>query len=109
VDEPTQDAATPRNELEAAIAGIWQEVLGLPSVGVHDDFFELGGHSLLAATLASSISDLMHVDFRVRDVEDQPTIASQAEAIARALIQHGAAGLLADAPSEPPVTTPRRP
>jgi amino acid adenylation domain-containing protein len=38
---------TPANEVEAAIAAIWQEVLRVPRVGRNDNFFDLGGHSLL--------------------------------------------------------------
>lgn len=40
------------NETEKALVGIWQEVLGRQSIGVHDDFFELGGHSLNVVRLA---------------------------------------------------------
>jgi amino acid adenylation domain-containing protein len=36
----------PRTDREAAMAGIWAEVLGLPRVGVFDDFFALGGNSI---------------------------------------------------------------
>ncbi|HEX6037441.1 amino acid adenylation domain-containing protein, partial [Longimicrobium sp.] len=38
----------PLGEVEAALAEIWGEVLGLERVGRWDHFFELGGHSLLA-------------------------------------------------------------
>ncbi len=34
----------PRTPSEAALAAIWAEVLGLETVGMHDDFFELGGN-----------------------------------------------------------------
>jgi thioesterase domain-containing protein/acyl carrier protein len=45
----------PRTETEQALAGIWSEVLGVDSIGVHDNFFDLGGHSLLAVRLWSQI------------------------------------------------------
>jgi aryl carrier-like protein len=41
----------PQNETEAALAGLWSEMLGVRQVGRHDNFFELGGHSLLAIAL----------------------------------------------------------
>ncbi|HEX8321936.1 amino acid adenylation domain-containing protein, partial [Longimicrobium sp.] len=41
----------PLGEVEAALAEIWAEVLGVDRVGRWDHFFELGGHSLLAIKL----------------------------------------------------------
>ncbi|MBO4122688.1 amino acid adenylation domain-containing protein, partial [Cupriavidus gilardii] len=38
----------PRDETEALLAQIWQEVLGVERVGVTDNFFELGGDSILS-------------------------------------------------------------
>ncbi len=35
----------PQSGMERRIAAIWQEVLGLDSVGTNDNFFDLGGHS----------------------------------------------------------------
>ena len=45
----------PRNKLERELAEIWQQVLGIPRAGIHDDFFDQGGHSLLAVRLMSKI------------------------------------------------------
>ncbi|WP_219621585.1 non-ribosomal peptide synthetase, partial [Cupriavidus pauculus] len=41
-----QTYEAPQGGTEAALAGIWQEVLGVAQVGRHDNFFELGGDSL---------------------------------------------------------------
>ncbi|WP_322763132.1 amino acid adenylation domain-containing protein [Frankia sp. Cr2] len=40
-------SATPRTEVEAAIAGIWRSILGVPEVGIDENFFDAGGNSLL--------------------------------------------------------------
>ena len=53
--EATNNYVAPRNVTELQLAQIWSKVLGLSSVGVHDDFFEIGGHSLLAVRLVSVI------------------------------------------------------
>ena len=45
----------PRNETEQLLASIWQEVLGLDRVSVHDNFFEIGGHSILSMQVIARI------------------------------------------------------
>jgi hypothetical protein len=37
----------PRTPTEALIAEIWQNLLGVERIGVHDNFLDIGGHSLL--------------------------------------------------------------
>ncbi|BBD60329.1 amino acid adenylation domain-containing protein [Nostoc sp. HK-01] len=46
----------PSNSLELQLAQIWQQVLGIQSLGVKDNFFELGGNSLLAMRLLIEIN-----------------------------------------------------
>ncbi|GMX60226.1 non-ribosomal peptide synthase/polyketide synthase [Paenibacillus elgii] len=72
----------PRTPLEAKLAAIWQEVLGLEKVGVKDNFFELGGHSLRATTLVSKLHKELNVQFPLRDVFRYTTIEEMAQAVA---------------------------
>ncbi|BBX97156.1 non-ribosomal peptide synthetase [Mycobacterium lacus] len=63
----TKDDA-PRDDIEAALADIVAEVLGLAgqaSVGVHDDFFALGGDSVLATTVIARVRDWLDIDHAV--------------------------------------------
>ncbi|PSB54682.1 non-ribosomal peptide synthetase, partial [Chamaesiphon polymorphus] len=43
-----RDLVLPTAPLEIALAQIWQEVLGLPQVGLEDNFFTIGGDSILS-------------------------------------------------------------
>ncbi len=73
----------PSNEIEQAIANLWQELLGIEKVGIYDNFFELGGHSLLAVQTVSRIREIFQVDLPLRNlIFDTPTIAGLAEVIA---------------------------
>jgi acyl carrier protein len=44
-----------RDVLELELVRIWEEVLGIPRLGVRDNFFELGGHSLMAVRLVEQV------------------------------------------------------
>ena len=45
----------PRDDLEAKLTGIWEQVLGVHPIGVKDNFFDLGGHSLALIRLFARI------------------------------------------------------
>ncbi|WP_327000780.1 amino acid adenylation domain-containing protein [Dactylosporangium sp. NBC_01737] len=73
----------PRDEVEAAIAAVWAEVLGVSTVDVTEDFFDLGGHSLLATRLLTRLDDLFGLRVPLRLLFEATTVATQATALAR--------------------------
>jgi len=74
----------PRDELEAELAEMWQELFGIDRIGVEDNFFKLGGDSLIAIQLATRLSSGMGVELHVNELFDQPTIAGLARRVAAA-------------------------
>ena len=64
----------PQNELEKIIAGIWQELLQVEKVGVHDNFFDLGGHSLLIVQAHSRLHEVVDRELSLTDMFRYPTI-----------------------------------
>jgi acyl carrier protein len=74
-----------RTDLEEKLAGIWERVLRLDRVGVHDDFFDLGGHSLLAIQIISRVCDVFQIELPLRALFDAPTVAALAIKISQAL------------------------
>jgi acyl carrier protein len=75
----------PRTDLEQSIAEVWQSLLGIAEVGIHDNFLELGGHSLMAIQLASRIRDTFEIDLPVARFYKNPTVAGLAEAVVQVL------------------------
>lgn len=55
--EPVQaEYIPPSNELEATIAGIWMELLGLSQVGRSDNIFDIGANSIMTAQANQRLS-----------------------------------------------------
>jgi acyl transferase domain-containing protein len=65
----------PRNEVEQALALVWQKLLGIDEIGVHDNFFDLGGHSLLATQLISQLRETFQIELPLRAFFEAATIA----------------------------------
>ncbi|MGF7029218.1 amino acid adenylation domain-containing protein [Paenibacillus mucilaginosus] len=78
----TDSYAPPRNDIERSLASIWQEILDIHSVGIHDSFFELGGHSLLMVQAVTRISRELNVKVGFLEFVERDTIAQLGEWIA---------------------------
>ncbi|WP_400193668.1 amino acid adenylation domain-containing protein [Hymenobacter sp. B81] len=81
---PERVRVAPATPVEARLAELWQELLGLEQVGCTDNFFEIGGHSLKATQLVSLLHREFHVRLPLRTVFLQPTIRELAQVLAEA-------------------------
>jgi hypothetical protein len=92
VDIPMPEVAAyvaPRTSAEILVASVWQEVLGIPRAGVHENFFDLGGHSLLSLRAVARLEALSGAR-----IEPRAMILQTLEQIAAGIgdVASGAAG-----------------
>lgn len=94
----------PTNELETVLTNLWEELLDLERLGIHDDFFELGGDSLSMTRMLMRLKQDLDVIVTQTDMFDVHTVAQLTEVVERKmreeieqLSDEEAAALLADA------------
>jgi acyl transferase domain-containing protein/acyl carrier protein len=80
--EADGDYVPPQDEVEAAMAALWEELFGLQRLSVNDNFFELGGNSLLGIQLISRVRKDFQVELPLNTLFETPTAAGLAAAIA---------------------------
>jgi len=78
--------APPTNDLEERIADVWQALLGVEHVGIHDDFFALGGHSLLATQIIARLKDMFELELPLKVIFEAPTVAKMAVLVEDAIL-----------------------
>lgn len=76
--EATIAYAPPRTAMERTIASIWQEVLHIEKLSIHDTFFDLGGHSLLLVQVHSKLQEALHTTIPMMTLFNYPTIVTLA-------------------------------
>jgi phthiocerol/phenolphthiocerol synthesis type-I polyketide synthase E len=81
----------PQTDLERAVASVWQDTIGIESLGVNDNYAALGGDSLLAIQVAARVRDLFQVEFAVSMLYQAPTVAGMAKTVASMLADKPAA------------------
>lgn len=70
----------PASQIERTIATIWQEVLHIDRVGLHDNFFDLGGHSLLMVQVHSKLQEALRTtSLSMLELFRYPSVSTLAE------------------------------
>jgi amino acid adenylation domain-containing protein len=69
------NCAAPKTAQEIILCELWQEVLGIDEVGIHDNFFRIGGNSITAIRLTAKSRKLLKVDIPLLLLFEQKTIA----------------------------------
>ena len=63
----------PNTASEQLLCSFFEELVGVPSVGVDDNFFSIGGHSLLAMRLVTKVRQITGVTLPLKLIFDQAT------------------------------------
>ena len=75
-DGAVGEVALPETPREKMIASIWQEILDIPQIGLHDNFFDLGGDSLSATEFIAELELKLKRSVTAGMFFDHPTIAA---------------------------------
>ncbi|MPZ79314.1 MAG: amino acid adenylation domain-containing protein [Actinophytocola sp.] len=75
----------PRTDVEALVAEVFAEILGVEKVGAHDNFLDLGGNSLRGMRAMAKIRARIEVDVPMRALFGFPVVADLSAEIDRLL------------------------
>ncbi len=67
--------------LTSQLIQLWEELLGVQPIGLHDDFFHLGGHSLLTVRMVNRLEDLFGRSVPVSTLFAASTISQLAKVL----------------------------
>lgn len=86
LDLPNEDTyAAPSTPIEIEMTRIWQDVLQVERIGVHDSFFDLGGNSIKAILLTARVRKAFEAHVSVASVFTTGTISGLAHVVGSAL------------------------
>jgi amino acid adenylation domain-containing protein len=71
----------PQSDIEKQLAQIWEEMLDVHPIGIHDNFFDLGGHSLSATRLVSQVVKHFQLEIPLQSLFQSPTVSEMTTVI----------------------------
>jgi phthiocerol/phenolphthiocerol synthesis type-I polyketide synthase E len=95
----SRDKSNPENYTEVRLARIWEEVLGIESIGHDQNYFDLGGDSSLTVQLFARIEDVFKVKLPLPMLFDAPTIVELARNLDREISESAYSSLVPIQPS----------
>ncbi len=69
----------PRDDTEIRITSIWQNILKVQKIGIHDNFFALGGSSLLGVELVNHVRESFGIELPLSALFQGQTISELAK------------------------------
>jgi len=88
----TNEYVAPTTDTEKKLAQIWQQIISLSQIGIHDNFFDIGGHSLLAVEIFAAIKKKFHLELPLALLFQAPTIHDLGNCIDAELYLAGSSG-----------------
>ncbi|NJQ04836.1 amino acid adenylation domain-containing protein [Streptomyces lonarensis] len=83
-EDAPRDATAPADDEERSVARVVTEVLGLPSIGVHEDLFDRGCTSLHSVRIVTLLQERTGVDVPLPALVREPTVAQLAVRVRQA-------------------------
>ena len=74
-----QQYVPPSDALENQLVNIWETILNVRPIGIHDNYFEMGGQSLQTIALFAQIEKAFQTRIPLATIFQAPTIAELAE------------------------------
>lgn len=81
VRRASEDARRPMSQIELQLAAIFEQVLKIEGIRLHDNFFDLGGNSILAVRLFHQLRRITGRQLPLSTLFQAPTIASLASLV----------------------------
>ncbi|NEC66313.1 non-ribosomal peptide synthetase [Streptomyces sp. SID9727] len=78
-DDRARTHTPPGTETEKALVEIWESVLGVDRIGIHDDFFDLGGQSFAALRVIGMVGTRLGLRAPLGALLERRTVAALAE------------------------------